>query len=255
MKAFFLLSLLAPSVSAVAACYSSPGQLVPSWQSAYQSRSLCQQFCSKINQTVSALHNGSHCFCGSPSQLPPNSAKRPLSECQTPCPGYATDTCGGPNTWSIIIPGLQRRVDPSTESVIVTAPEPDDDGDGITHDPLASLSVNPTVVQTGIPLPTSSGGGAIDGVKTAPIPNSILTAPSEPSESSKSSTQGTPSTSSLVVTPAPTTTKTVASASVSASQSGTASPTASPSEAAGVVSAPRTGLAVGVLSAVLALLY
>ncbi|KAF9889800.1 hypothetical protein FE257_006890 [Aspergillus nanangensis] len=120
-----------------------------------------------------------------------------------------------------------EQTDPSTESVIVTAPDPDPE-----EDPLASLSVNPTVVQTGVPLPSN---GDTDPARTAAIvPSSILTAPAihhatamHPSASSSSSA------SSMVVVPAETA---YASASSKASESGSGSgsetntgPTASPS--------------------------
>ncbi|KAG2421392.1 hypothetical protein HFD88_005367 [Aspergillus terreus] len=250
-----LLPLLAPSAAATA-CYSSPGQLVPSLHSAFQLRSLCQHHCSKTNHSIAALHNGTTCFCGSPADLPPDTAKRPLSECHTPCPGYPTDTCGGPTAWTILTRGLRRRIDPAAESVIVTAP--DTHPDGAHPDPLASLSVNPTVVQTGVPLPTGSAG-AIDGYKTAPIPNSILTAPEEPEPSTaKTQAAATSMGTSVAAAPTSTMTTTVSSAVVATGSagatSGTASPSASPSGAGGALVVPGGGF-VGVLSVVVALLY
>ncbi|GES65322.1 WSC-domain-containing protein [Aspergillus terreus] len=255
-----LLPLLAPSAAATA-CYSSPGQLVPSLHAAFQSRSLCQHHCSKTNHSIAALHNGTACFCGSPADLPPDTAKRPLSDCQTPCPGYPTDTCGGPTAWTILTPGLRRRIDPAAESVIVTAP--DTHPDEAHPDPLASLSVNPTVVQTGVPLPTGSAG-AIDGYKTAPIPNSILTAPEEP-EPSTAKTQAVATSMGTSVAAAPPTstmTTTVSSAVVQSgaatgsvgATSGAASPSASPSGAAAGLVVPGGGF-VGGLAVVVALLY
>ncbi|KAB8259921.1 hypothetical protein BDV32DRAFT_149895 [Aspergillus pseudonomiae] len=211
----FILGFLALSTPAIAlntACYNSLGSLTPSHTTTeYQSVALCQQFCNAENKPVYAVQD-KKCFCG--YTLPPLEAKVENTECMTRCPGYPAENCGGQATYTI---GTSKR---QTQRAIYTAPVTDaetrseteangiltapdvDEGDA---DPLASLSVNPTMVRTASNAPTGTD-----------TPKSILTASAQPSS--------TMATSAATVAP---TASASASSSSSASTSGVASPSAS----------------------------
>ncbi|OGM47853.1 WSC domain protein [Aspergillus bombycis] len=209
-----LLSLSTPALALKTACYNSLGNLTPSHTTTeYQSVALCQQFCHAENKPVYAVQDRK-CFCG--DTLPPLEAKVENTECMTRCPGYPVEHCGGEATYTIGSTTKSR-----TQRAIYTAPETDaetrteteangiltapdvDDGD---TDPLASLSVNPTMVRTASNAPTGTDS-----------PKSILTASAYPNQPS-----------SAVPTSAATAAPTAsASASSSVSTSGVASPSAS----------------------------
>ncbi|KAE8374435.1 hypothetical protein BDV26DRAFT_44025 [Aspergillus bertholletiae] len=214
-----LLSLSAPAVALNTACYNDLGSLTPSRSTTpYQSVALCQQFCTAEDKSVYAVQ-AEKCFCG--ETLPPLSAKVSNTECTTKCPGYPAEKCGGKETYTIGMTSKSRRStatkiysESETEAEtdtngILTAPDVDED----TPDPLASLSVNPTMVKTASspPMTTMTATGT-DTPKTS-VPSTILTAPSGTADPDHPDT-GVKTSSSIVTS--------AATVSPSASTSGSA---------------------------------
>ncbi|GAB1195900.1 hypothetical protein APSETT444_005165 [Aspergillus pseudonomiae] len=200
----FILGFLALSTPAIAlntACYNSLGSLTPSHTTTeYQSVALCQQFCNAENKPVYAVQD-KKCFCG--DTLPPLEAKVENTECG----GQATYTIGTSKRQTqraiYTAPVTDAETRSETEANgILTAPDVDE-GDA---DPLASLSVNPTMVRTASNAPTGTD-----------TPKSILTASAQPSSTMATS----------AATVAPTASASASSLSSSASTSGVASPSAS----------------------------
>lgn len=72
-------------------CFSDPVGLVDIGANRYQSRGLCSNRCSQIDQWVVGLTNGTHCLCG--SRVPPTHYLVADGHCNTPCNGYAHDSC------------------------------------------------------------------------------------------------------------------------------------------------------------------
>ncbi|KAE8155626.1 WSC domain-containing protein [Aspergillus tamarii] len=228
LSIFTLLSLSAPAIALNTACYNDLGNLTTSHSTAYQSVALCQQFCNQKNKPVYAVQN-QKCFCG--DTLPPLSAKVENTECKTRCPGYPAEYCGGQKAYTIgsttksqrraISATTNTETDKDTEreteaNGILTAPDVDE-GDS---DPLASLSVNPTMVKTASNGPSTATG--------TDAPKSILTAPSGTAYPNEPDVVTSPS--STLATAVPTGSAKASastSASVSASVNGGATPSAS----------------------------
>ncbi|PWY75989.1 WSC-domain-containing protein [Aspergillus sclerotioniger CBS 115572] len=120
MKAAFSLgALLALSLSATAqmdtymGCHSSPGNLTDQGSNQYQSVGLCGQVCAKVGAPFAGLQD-SHCWCGVSPPVPSTFVSG--KECNTQCPGYPADTCGGTGVWSVYQLGITA--------------DPDDGGNG-----------------------------------------------------------------------------------------------------------------------------
>ncbi|KAF7585178.1 hypothetical protein BBP40_011896, partial [Aspergillus hancockii] len=174
-------TLAAPSAST--ACYSNPGPTLSATRtSKFQSVALCQETCSENNKPVSAVQ-GQTCLCG--DTLPPPETLVPNSKCSTRCPGYPDDSCGGPTTWTVTsFSGAEHDED----NGIVTAPDNE-------SDPFASLSVNPTMVETATPTVTGTKTSVPSGILTAPAASSgvITSASGSASASASASPSVTPS--------------------------------------------------------------
>ncbi|KAK6831646.1 hypothetical protein RU639_002876 [Aspergillus parasiticus] len=214
--------LSVPALALNTACYNDLGSLTPSRSTVYQSVALCQQFCNEENKPVYAVQDRK-CFCG--DTLPPLSAKVENTECKTKCPGYPGESCGGPNTYTIgsfttsksrraiyatTTPETDKDTERETETNgILTAPDVDE-GDS---DPLASLSVNPTMVKTASNAPSTATG-------------TILTAPSGTAYPNQPDVVASPS-KTLTTSVATGSAKASVSASASTSVSGGATPSAS----------------------------
>ncbi|KJK67847.1 WSC domain protein [Aspergillus parasiticus SU-1] len=202
--------LSVPALALNTACYNDLGSLTPSRSTEFQSVALCQHFCNEKNKPVYAVQ-GQECFCG--DTLPPLSAKVENTE------------CGGPNTYTIgsfttsksrraiyatTTPETDKDTERETETNgILTAPDVDE-GDS---DPLASLSVNPTMVKTASNAPSTATG-------------TILTAPSGTAYPNQPDVVASPS-KTLTTSVATGSAKASVSASASASVSGGATPSAS----------------------------
>ncbi|KAE8354267.1 hypothetical protein BDV28DRAFT_89180 [Aspergillus coremiiformis] len=197
-------------------CYNDLGHLAASQSSQYQSVALCEQTCSRDKKLIWATQ-GEQCYCG--DELPPAEAQISHRACSTRCPGYPGEYCGGPNAWTV---SQTQPRDVDLNNGIVTAP--DDDG---TEDPLATLSVNPTLTATATDtrLPRTT------------VPSSILGASSAAASTNHPDTLASPSSSLATST---------ATAKVSPSAKASSSPSATPTSAAG-----RPVLAVSLVGAAL----
>lgn len=72
----------------------------------FMSNGLCHDTCSGKGAAV-AITNGHDCWCG--SQVP--ASTEPISDCNTPCPGFGSEMCGGNGVYGYVILG-----NPSTSS-------------------------------------------------------------------------------------------------------------------------------------------
>ncbi|KAL2176779.1 uncharacterized protein P884DRAFT_27259 [Thermothelomyces heterothallicus CBS 202.75] len=68
----------------------------------WQSDGRCYGNCTDLNYALAIVQN-KNCWC---SNLVPNKADRkPLSDCQNPCPGYPSDYCGGDGVFGYMYAG------------------------------------------------------------------------------------------------------------------------------------------------------
>ncbi|GAQ46076.1 hypothetical protein AtubIFM56815_007251 [Aspergillus tubingensis] len=254
--------LTTASAYTTAGCYSSAGQLTSAGTYQFQSEGYCQQICTKQNKPVFALHNGDECYCG--DSLPPSTAKVSSTQCQTPCSGFPSETCGGANAWLInsttvsesttddkLVTELKRESTDNVENGIVIAPESDDSdsSSGSSNSP-DTMKVNPTMVETGIPIASSAADG---GAAKSTVPSVILTAPSMTGVTVPAT--GAAAASSMVVAASSASASATATASGAASSgSAAASPSTSAGAAAAIAGAPASGMIGGVfMAAVVAL--
>ncbi|KAK8112747.1 hypothetical protein PG984_013273 [Apiospora sp. TS-2023a] len=86
-------------------CFSDPVGLVDIGANVYQSRGLCSNRCSRMDQWVVGLTNGTHCLCG--SRVPPTHYLVADGHCNTPCNGYARDSCGGRGYFSVLVRDIE----------------------------------------------------------------------------------------------------------------------------------------------------
>ncbi|PKY07852.1 hypothetical protein P168DRAFT_331149 [Aspergillus campestris IBT 28561] len=180
-------------------CYNSAGdlQLIGSdaapKETSFLSPATCQQTCKKLNHQVFALHDANKCYCG--DELPPFAAMVLDTECDEECAGYPGLNCGGKSAWTVQSstiavhhqPKPKLRLHKRTSPIPAKDEEEEDDGD-ISHiitasddadyEPGHTLSVNPTIVQTGGSAPPSKSGSAKENNSPEePVQTSILTAP------------------------------------------------------------------------------
>ncbi|KAF7121866.1 hypothetical protein CNMCM5793_009420 [Aspergillus hiratsukae] len=217
--AFLSLMSLTPHVLALkdsSACYDSPGDLTLAFSSQFNSVGMCEQKCKDAVLAV----QGTDCYCG--SSLPPSSAKVSNDKCDTPCPGYPVDNCGGSKAWTVMY-------DPSLL---------EEDSEGSTS---TSLTVNPTLVAT---ITRDSAN------PTATIPAEILTAPSATFTQHPGVAHLPPGTASSSLAVAASKSAGGSSASASASSS---TPSASPSGSAGA--AATLSRSVGVAGSIMGMVF
>ncbi|KAK7911992.1 hypothetical protein PG985_014473 [Apiospora marii] len=86
-------------------CFSDPVGLVDIGANMFQSRGLCSNRCFQIDQWVVGLTNGTHCLCG--SRVPPTHYLVADGHCNTPCNGYARDSCGGRGYFSVLVRDIE----------------------------------------------------------------------------------------------------------------------------------------------------
>ncbi|KAF7157702.1 hypothetical protein CNMCM6106_003555 [Aspergillus hiratsukae] len=217
--AFLSLMSLTPHVLALkdsSACYDSPGDLTLAFSSQFNSVGMCEQKCKDAVLAV----QGTDCYCG--SSLPPSSAKVSNDKCDTPCPGYPVDNCGGSKAWTVMY-------DPSLL---------EEDSEGSTS---TSLTFNPTLVAT---ITRDSAN------PTATIPAEILTAPSATFTQHPGVAHLPPGTASSSLAVAASKSAGGSSASASASSS---TPSASPSGSAGA--AATLSRSVGVAGSIMGMVF
>lgn len=110
-------------------CFSSVGTLGDQGKATYQSKGYCQTICVRLKLPVTALFNGTNCYCG--DSLPSRSSKVSDDECSSPCVGYPQEMCtldfiptlfghgvvltvlgigGGPNSFTFYLDGLSNKI-------------------------------------------------------------------------------------------------------------------------------------------------
>ncbi|KAF5558609.1 SLG1 [Fusarium napiforme] len=83
----------------------------------------CAKYCEEQNKTVAIL-KGVECICA--DIYPAKSAKVDDDKCDTPCPGYAKDACGGKDAYSVfnlgvnLLPGNEGDQRSSGSTAVVT---------------------------------------------------------------------------------------------------------------------------------------
>ncbi|PLN82565.1 hypothetical protein BDW42DRAFT_192970 [Aspergillus taichungensis] len=250
-------------------CYNSPGdlQLIGSdaapKETSYLSPATCQQTCKKLNHKVFALHDANKCYCG--DELPPFAAMVLDTECDEECAGYPGLNCGGKSAWTVLSSTIavhhQPESKPKHRLQKRTSPIPakdeaeneEDDGD-ISHiitasddadyEPGHTLSVNPTIVQTGGSAPPSRSGSAKanNNSPEEPVQTSILTAPTAAPAKDGADTARVAASSTMVPVASGTASPSSSSAPSSGSgSSASSSPSASPGAGA------RNGVLVGAM--------
>ncbi|RAL03356.1 WSC-domain-containing protein [Aspergillus ibericus CBS 121593] len=84
-------------------CYASPGNLTNQGPNVYQSVGLCAQLCAQDAAPFAAVQ-AADCWCGAAPPAPASVVAH--TQCNTNCPGYPIDTCGGHNVWSVYQLGI-----------------------------------------------------------------------------------------------------------------------------------------------------
>ncbi|KAJ5357747.1 hypothetical protein N7541_004905 [Penicillium brevicompactum] len=172
MRATSILSVLAFALPVFSAsglgCYSEIPSLKSQGPYSFNSLGYCQSKCIEKEFKFAALTRGNMCYCG--NTLPSQSNKVDDEKCNTVCPGYPVNNCGGADAYTL-----------------VQASEDEDITD------LTSESAS-TAASTAAPTAVTAAGGIVVAPSTAPAPSGIVTAAS--SVNSKSANSNSNSNSS-----------------------------------------------------------
>jgi cell wall integrity and stress response component len=122
--------------------------------SIYQSDGLCRDQCNDQG-TAFAIVQGPNCWCSDVE--PARSVQVSTAKCNTQCPGYPDDTCGGSGLWGYMMlgkdpSGTQGADNPSPTATKTAQPSPDPSPDPKTDEPLPKPSPSmfvSTVTQDG----------------------------------------------------------------------------------------------------------
>ncbi|RGP81046.1 hypothetical protein FLONG3_835 [Fusarium longipes] len=115
-------------------CFSAlPSEANRVQQSSFMTTGQCWENCKKDHNSVAIL-SGNNCYCA--ETYPAKSSLVDDSQCNSPCPGYPREACGGTdpvvysvyNTGNVLTPGYDEDQDndddsKSTASTVSTAPE------------------------------------------------------------------------------------------------------------------------------------
>ncbi|KAJ5459875.1 uncharacterized protein N7458_001427 [Penicillium daleae] len=124
-------------------CYSDVPDLKGDSTNSYQAYGACLNSCSKGGYKIAVLSKGNHCACS--NAVPPDSAKVSDDKCNTACPGYPTDYCGGDDVYMVLSTG--QYVVSESDGGAATTPTAATAAGGII---VAATNVNPTTVPTSI---------------------------------------------------------------------------------------------------------
>lgn len=150
----------APTLGAqvVQGCFNSWGNLIFNSTPSFNSKSACAvDICYAGGFKVAATSGGNQCYCG--DEYPPENALVDDSKCDTPCPGYGVQACGGIDFYTVYNTGIMLSVKNSPENDTSTSASP-------------SVVASSTVVsggQTSVVYVTSSPTGAPDDKGGAPM--------------------------------------------------------------------------------------
>ncbi|KAJ0416695.1 hypothetical protein BJY00DRAFT_290981 [Aspergillus carlsbadensis] len=95
---FALAVAVSAQVSSSQGCFSNPGDLQNTGSFAFQSIGYCTNTCTKNGSRYAAVQ-GEDCWCG--KSLPSVDDVVSDDKCDTVCPGYVGDMCGGEDAWSV----------------------------------------------------------------------------------------------------------------------------------------------------------
>ncbi|KAJ1334941.1 cell wall integrity and stress response component [Microdochium nivale] len=153
MKAFALLPILATAAAAKESlgCFSSLNLdgTSSSVGNVYASYGSCRMQCGVSAHPYAALQ-GDKCTCV--SQLPPASALVADDQCNTPCPGFSPQLCGGKNAWTVLDTKSelgQLSASPSNTASATQMPS------GVYTAPTNATHSAPSTTPTGV-IPTAA---------------------------------------------------------------------------------------------------
>lgn len=174
-------------------CYkslSSTATLAPI-DSVFVTSGQCFNYCVRKGKDVMILHQ-SDCYCA--DTYPSQGSLVDDFECNVPCAGYAAESCGGRNAYSVFNTGLELEIQ--------------HDNGVVSSTPVSSIPTSTSVSETTSPSPGSSelgssGSGssesstqsvATEGVSTSVsvVPVSVSTAATDSSVESTASASPTP---------------------------------------------------------------
>ncbi|KAH8815901.1 WSC domain-containing protein [Xylogone sp. PMI_703] len=164
----------------------------------------CLAACKAGGFPIAGIQNGDCCFCG--TVLGDGSAPVNSSECNIPCPGYGSQTCGGSNALNLYLapdlepsePCTQRSVPGSSSTTYGYPPSTTTTTTTTTTTPCT------TTTATSTSCTESSGSGAFSTTgsgtaSTSPAKASTTTSCTESTTSSGASSTTTPCTTSTSV--------------------------------------------------------
>ncbi|KAJ0117375.1 hypothetical protein N8I77_006738 [Diaporthe amygdali] len=107
----------APTLGAqvVQGCFSSWGNLIFNSTPSFNSKSACAvDICYAGGFKVAATTGGNQCYCG--NEYPPKDTVVDDSKCDTPCPGYGLQACGGIDFYTVYNTGIMLSVSYSADN-------------------------------------------------------------------------------------------------------------------------------------------
>ncbi|KAF3390409.1 hypothetical protein F1880_009143 [Penicillium rolfsii] len=158
-------------------CYSEVPDLKNDTTNAFQSYGQCVNQCSTDNYKIAILSHGDHCSCS--NAVPPASAKVSNDKCDTVCPGFPTDYCGGNGTYMVLSTG-ETAVSGSDDGA-ATTPAAATAAGGIV---VAATTSTPTTTT----VPTSVSGTMISKAGVSSAASGSATAPASSASASASPT-------------------------------------------------------------------
>ncbi|POS80541.1 hypothetical protein DHEL01_v201078 [Diaporthe helianthi] len=239
-------------------CASSNSGEGSSESSIYQSQGLCYGTCKDGGYAFAVLQN-SECWCS--NLVPSSDDQTSTSNCESSCPGYPTDFCGGDGTYGYIALGPEPSgtaggSSKTTSSTSKTTSSLNDSGIQAlamtTTTEIHTETETETVVQTSVtitsdtPLPSTS----LTSVKSSATATSTSTTEPEttsttPKTTSEKPTAGTPTTITAVQT-------VTSEGSVIIQTVTTVSTPSAQSDSSGLGKGAVAGLTVGIIAAIAA---
>ncbi|KAF2089530.1 hypothetical protein K490DRAFT_63668 [Saccharata proteae CBS 121410] len=128
------------SVSSKLGCFDNSGSLRNTGEYIYNSQGYCVSKCSDAGYSIAALQDA-NCWCGDDA---PTTGQLENDACNTACPGYAPQTCGGDNAWTYL------QITPSGKKSSTTSST----SDVSSSTPLTSSSIetSPSSISSAAPL-------------------------------------------------------------------------------------------------------
>ncbi|KGO36319.1 Carbohydrate-binding WSC, subgroup [Penicillium expansum] len=155
-------------------CYSAVESFKNQGPFTYQSPGHCQFQCADNDFKVAALSRGDMCYCG--NKVPSDSAKVADDKCDIVCPGWPESTCGGIDTFNIILAAEDLQASPSENAFTTIAPTAATAAGGIIV--AASTASTPTSTVTAASTVSSKSGNTVS--KSAAASGTAATASPTP---------------------------------------------------------------------------